>query len=117
MKASPRWLILGALIAFGAAGYYAWQRSKDGQLPEGIASGNGRIEAVEIDVSTKAAGRIKEILVGEGDFVKAGQVLARMDTAQLGVQRRQVIHAVTQHIVEPGTLREPRCEEEPVAKT
>jgi HlyD family secretion protein len=89
MRTSPRWLILGGLIVLGAAGYYAWQRSKDGQLPEGIASGNGRIEAVEIDVSTKAAGRIKEILVGEGDFVKAGQVLARMDTAQLEAQRRQ----------------------------
>ena len=89
MKISPRWLILGALIVLGAAGYYAWQRSKDGQLPEGIASGNGRIEAVEIDVSTKAAGRIKEILVGEGDFVKTGDVLARMDTTQLEAQRRQ----------------------------
>lgn len=54
-----------------------------------MASGNGRIEAVEIDVSTKAPGRIKEILADEGDFVKAGQVLARMDTVQLQAHRRQ----------------------------
>lgn len=89
MKSSLRWLPPVILIALAAAGYYAWQRSEDGALPQGIASGNGRIEAVEIDVSTKAAGRIKEILVGEGDLVKAGQVLARMDTVQLEAQRRQ----------------------------
>ncbi|TGS57623.1 biotin/lipoyl-binding protein, partial [Mesorhizobium sp. M3A.F.Ca.ET.201.01.1.1] len=89
MKSSPRWLFPVVLIALAAAGYYAWQRSKDGAPPQGIASGNGRIEAVEIDISTKAPGRIKEILVGEGDFVKAGEVLARMDTTQLEAQQRQ----------------------------
>jgi HlyD family secretion protein len=89
MNSRRTWLIAGLLIAVGAGGYYAWQKSKDGDLPEGIASGNGRIEAVEIDVSTKAPGRIKEILVDEGDFVKAGEVLARMDTVQLEAQRRQ----------------------------
>ncbi|KAB2856367.1 MAG: HlyD family efflux transporter periplasmic adaptor subunit, partial [Bauldia sp.] len=58
-------------------------------LPDGIAKGNGRIEAVEIDIATKIAGRIREILVDEGDFVTAGQVLARMDTDALEAQRRQ----------------------------
>jgi HlyD family secretion protein len=83
------WLIVGVLAALVAGGYYAWQESSNGALPEGIASGNGRIEAVEIDISAKSPGRIKEILVGEGDLVKAGDVLARMDTAQLEAQRRQ----------------------------
>lgn len=83
------WLVVGVLAAVAAGGYYMWQQSRDGELPEGIASGNGRIEAVEIDVSTKSPGRIKEILVDEGDFVKAGQVLARIDTTQLEAQRRQ----------------------------
>lgn len=58
-------------------------------LPAGIASGNGRIEAVEIDISTKTPSRIKEILVDEGDFVTAGQVLAQMDTVQLEAHKRQ----------------------------
>jgi HlyD family secretion protein len=70
-------------------GYYAWQQIRNPGLPEGIASGNGRIEAVEIDISTKIPGRIKEILVNEGDFVSAGEVVARMDTEQLEAQRRQ----------------------------
>ena len=81
-------LLVVALLALGG-GYVAWQKLADGGLPEGIASGNGRIEAVEIDISTKAPGRIAEILVNEGDFIAAGQVLARMDTTQLEAQRRQ----------------------------
>ena len=77
-----------ALIA-AVAIYLAWGKFSGRGLPAGIASGNGRIEAVEIDVATKTAGRIKEILVNEGDFVEIGQVLARMDTDQLEAQRRQ----------------------------
>lgn len=72
-----------------AAGYVAWQRLGGTGLPAGFASGNGRIEAVEIDISAKVAGRIGDILVDEGDFVTAGQELARMDTAQLAAQLRQ----------------------------
>ncbi len=83
--------ILFAIVAgfVVVAGYITWQKYTASDLPEGIASGNGRIEATEIDISTKIAGRIQEILVNEGDFVTAGQVLARMDTAQLKAQRRQ----------------------------
>ena len=82
-----RRLAIAAVLVGGA--YFVWQALAHRGLPEGIASGNGRIEAVEIDVSTKMAGRIKDILVNEGDFVEAGQVLARMDTEQLEAQRRQ----------------------------
>jgi HlyD family secretion protein len=90
MTASRRiWLTVAEVAALAAGGYYAWQSSRNGALPEGLASGNGRIEAVEIDVSAKSPGRITEILVDEGDFVKAGDVLARMDTTQLKAQRRQ----------------------------
>ena len=90
MKApTHRWIVLGLVLALGLTGYYAWRKLQGTGVPAGIASGNGRIEAIEIDISTKAPGRVKEIMVNEGDFVKAGQVLARMDTAQLEAQRRQ----------------------------
>ena len=52
-------------------------------LPEGFASGNGRIEAVQVDVTTKIAGRVSEIAVQEGDLVERGQTIAVIDTAQL----------------------------------
>ncbi|SEP84944.1 HlyD family secretion protein [Faunimonas pinastri] len=84
-----RWLglIVALLVAIGA--YYGWQHFKPGELPRSIASGNGRIEATEIDISTRTAGRISKIEVDEGAFVTAGQVLARMDTQQLDAQHRE----------------------------
>jgi HlyD family secretion protein len=45
--------------------------------------GNGRIESVQVDVTTKEPGRVEKILVREGDMVHPRQVLAKMDTVTL----------------------------------
>jgi len=83
------WVRLGiALLASGAA-LLAWRSLEPKALPDGFAKSNGRLEAVEIDVAAKTAGRVREILVSEGDFVTAGQVLARMDTDVLEAQLRE----------------------------
>ena len=81
-----RWLIALLAVVLGAGGYFAWQKLGGDNLPSGFASGNGRIEAVEIDIATKAPGRIRDILAREGDLVSAGQALAQMDTVQLEAQ-------------------------------
>ena len=65
--------------------------SQPAKLPDGFASSNGRIEATEIDVATKMAGRIMDELVDEGDFVTAGQVVAHMDIESLQAQRREAV--------------------------
>src|SRR5262249_25074091 len=51
--------------------------------PAGIVAGNGRVESVEVDIAAKYGGRIKEILVREGDLVQEDQVLVKMDTDEL----------------------------------
>ncbi|MFT4183860.1 MAG: HlyD family efflux transporter periplasmic adaptor subunit [Rhizobium sp.] len=84
-----KWLLAGAIAIAAFSGYFAWNAPSRKPLPVGIASGNGRLEAVEIDIAAKAAGRLKDILVGEGQFVKAGQSLAQMDTVQLVARKRQ----------------------------
>ncbi|MBN7697957.1 HlyD family efflux transporter periplasmic adaptor subunit [Brucella melitensis] len=84
-----QWIVAGAIVVLAAGGYYALQAMNGSGLPDGIASGNGRVEAVEIDISTKSPSRIREIFANEGSFVKAGDVLARMDTDQLESQYRQ----------------------------
>ena len=56
---------------------------------EGVATGNGRIEATEILVAAKGAGRIAEVMVGEGDWVDAGAALARIDSEALMSQLKQ----------------------------
>ncbi|MBN8932845.1 MAG: HlyD family efflux transporter periplasmic adaptor subunit [Rhizobium pusense] len=76
-------------MVLAVAGYFAWSKLTAEGLPSGFVASNGRIEAVEIDISTKTAGRLQDIMVREGDFVKAGQVLAQMDTAQLEARKRQ----------------------------
>jgi HlyD family secretion protein len=81
-----RWrsvLVVLAMLAGGAGGGFYWWQHSQSQLPAGIAWGNGRIEADEIDIDTKFAGRIDEMVADEGDMVKAGQVVARMDTRDL----------------------------------
>lgn len=95
-------LVLLAAAAIAGAGLYWWQQ-RQAQLPPGIAWGNGRIEAEEIDIATKFAGRIAELSADEGDMVKQGQILARMDTQDLEAelsraqaQQKQAINALEQ---------------------
>lgn len=51
-----------------------------------IASGNGRIEATEIDIATQVPGRIARIMVDEGSYVYPGQTIAEMDSKSLRAQ-------------------------------
>jgi HlyD family secretion protein len=65
--------------------------------PKGIAKTNGRIEATQIDVAAKYAGRLATVTVNEGNEVTAGQVIARISSpeyeAQLRGARAQVLKA------------------------
>jgi len=89
--------LIGLILAIaGVAGAIAWSRLKPQGLPAGIASGNGRIEATDIDISTRAAGRLKDVLVNEGDDVQPGQIVARMDTATLEADLARAQAQVTQ---------------------
>jgi HlyD family secretion protein len=82
---SKRSLVLLAVIAALAlaAAYLSENVLRQSELPGFIASGNGRIEAEEVHVATIYAGRVDEVLVSEGDMVTKGEVLARMDSADV----------------------------------
>lgn len=49
----------------------------------------GRTEAREVDINSKIAGRVVELLVKEGDSVKKGQVLARIDNREIVAEVNQ----------------------------
>ena len=85
-----------AVLAGGAGGGYYWWQTLHPLLPPGIYFGNGRLEADEINIDTKYAGRIAEILADEGDLVKAGQVVARMDTRDLAASLKKSEAQVSQ---------------------
>ena len=78
-------LCLAALA--GAGGWYWWQAQQNA-LPTGIAKANGRLEAEQVEIATKYPGRIATVLAREGQMVDAGEVVARMDTAELQAQLR-----------------------------
>lgn len=87
-RPSKQWLIAGALtLAAAGVGVYAWKFLHPIGPGAGFVSGNGRIEATEIDVAAKLGGRVQDILVVEGDFVSAGQTLAHMQIKTLDAQR------------------------------
>ncbi|MBD3805385.1 MAG: HlyD family efflux transporter periplasmic adaptor subunit [Thioclava sp.] len=96
MRWKPVYLILAAMLVIAGGGYYYWLETKTPALPAGFAMSNGRIEAERIDVSAKMAGRISEVLVSEGDWVKAGETVARMDSAEIDAQLRAAEAAVLQ---------------------
>jgi multidrug efflux pump subunit AcrA (membrane-fusion protein) len=48
---------------------------------------SGNIELTEVNIAFKTAGRLIERTVDEGDSVKKGQVIARLDRDQLVAQR------------------------------
>jgi len=91
------WLALLAAVAL-LAGLGLWQRqrfagaksvtpftvvARSGSLP-GVVSATGELDAVErVNVSPRRQGVIEALYVDEGDVVKAGQVLARMDAGDL----------------------------------
>lgn len=80
---------LGWILGIAAAAGLAWMKLGIKEEANPLASGNGRIEAVEIDIAARTPGRIREILVREGDFVIAGQVVAHMDTDVLEAELHQ----------------------------
>ena len=83
-------IVAAAVLAGGAAaGYVAWKQYEASALPAGIVSVNGRVEATQVDISTKIAGRVIEIIPREGDIVPTGSVVARIDTSQTMAQLHQ----------------------------
>ena len=52
------------------------------------------IESNEVSASFKVGGRVTEILVKEGDTVKKGQVLARLQSAEIEAKVAQAKAAV-----------------------
>jgi len=79
-------LTILAVIALIAAGYYAYtaffQSGKTGAL-----TASGTVEAAEVLIAPELSGKVSEVIVNEGDMVKAGDVLFRLDDTLLQAQR------------------------------
>ncbi len=82
-------IYVAGLLALGVGGFFLWQGLSKPAQPPGTAGGNGRLEATQVASAAKYPGRIKTVLVDEGDTVDAGQIVATMDTEPLEAQLRE----------------------------
>ncbi|WP_031497025.1 HlyD family efflux transporter periplasmic adaptor subunit [Bryobacter aggregatus] len=73
----PIVIVLAVLVG----GYFAWSRIKPED--ENILRLSGNIEFRKIDMSFKTAGKLIELTVDEGDNVKQGMLIARLDREQM----------------------------------
>ncbi|MFV5215684.1 HlyD family secretion protein [Azonexus caeni] len=89
-------LIFGLLAAAAVAVSIHFYLQPRAGLPAGIVDGNGRLEATEVDVASKLAGRLRELLPREGDRVEAGAVVGRLDADELQAQLRAALAQVEQ---------------------
>ncbi len=93
-------VVIAAVAGIGGYVYWNYRRSQEMLHPK-FYSGNGRLEATEVYVSSKLAGRIEEIFVKEGDLVKKGDKLVRMQTSTLKAQKAATLAKIT---VQEGEL-------------
>ncbi|HRY38355.1 MAG TPA: efflux RND transporter periplasmic adaptor subunit [Smithellaceae bacterium] len=69
--------------------FYLYINKDKNAVPQGFVMGNGRLEATEVDIATKLAGRLTEVLVKEGDFVDKDQIVAKIDASTLQALLKQ----------------------------
>ncbi len=77
------------ILALAAVGVAAWVYHEKGKTPDDRIVVSGNIELTEVNIAFKTAGRLIERTVDEGDAVKKGQVIARLDRDQLVAQRQR----------------------------
>ncbi len=93
-ETKTRWLLLSvALLVLAAiAAWWLWLRPAP--LPAGLIQANGRIEGDHYTVAGKVPGKISSLLAREGDAVEQGQILARLDDAEVRAKVEQAKAAV-----------------------
>jgi HlyD family secretion protein len=80
MRTTPRFIPAVAIAALATAVFAtAACRSKQDQ---NFVKLNGRLEAPTVDLAPKVAGRVVEVKVKEGDRVKAGDLLVKLDLGE-----------------------------------
>jgi HlyD family secretion protein len=73
------------VLAAAGVGAWYWYSDAMNRNPNVILV-SGNLELTQVDLSFKTAGRMTELAVREGDFVKQGDLIAKLDSAQVEQQ-------------------------------
>jgi len=76
------------VIAVVIIGFWAWKYNNKNQK-DNILTLYGNVDIRQVSLAFEQSGRIEKLLVQEGDKVKAGQVLAALNTNALEIQAKQ----------------------------
>lgn len=76
------------VIAVVIIGFWAWKYNNKNQK-DNILTLYGNVDIRQVSLAFEQSGRIEKLLVQEGDKVKAGQVLAALNTNALQIQAKQ----------------------------
>ena len=79
-------IIVVVLLAISAAVYYFFFASP-AAAANSVLTASGTVESTEISIAPELSGKVAEVKVNEGDSVKAGDVLLRLDDTLLKAQR------------------------------
>lgn len=82
------WIAAGVVVVLVAGGFYWWSTRHENDAKELVLYGN--VDLRQVDVAFNNSERIAAVLVQEGDRVRKGQILARLDTSRLEPQLAQV---------------------------
>ncbi|PTV48198.1 hypothetical protein DBL02_01315 [Acinetobacter oleivorans] len=76
------------VIAVIIIGFWAWKYNNKNQK-DNVLTLYGNVDVRQVSLAFEQSGRIEKLLVQEGDKVKAGQVLAALNTNALHIQAKQ----------------------------
>ena len=82
-----KWIVIIIILVAAGVAVYAFRNNS--RVPDNRIVVSGNIELNEVNIAFKTAGRLMERTVDEGDAVKQGQVVARLDRDQLSAQRER----------------------------
>jgi HlyD family secretion protein len=103
---SKRIIVIVALAVVGIAAALAFRTRSQ---PDNVIRISGNIELTQVNIAFKISGKLIERAVDEGDVVKKGMVVARLDKDQLLRQREREQAALAQaqsQLTEAGTTVE-----------
>lgn len=92
-------VLVAAALSAGLYLAYDWWAGSD-RLPEGLIQANGRMEADDVTVASKFAGRVERLIAREGDAVTTGQVLVVLDDPQARARVDQAREAATASVAQ-----------------
>ena len=73
-------IILAILVIAAVAGVAYWVvTTQNTSSPSNVLTGSGTVETTEVAIAPEVSGKVTDVMVNEGDSVKTGDTLFKLD--------------------------------------